>query len=160
MTAITKALLICYSHIDSAINTIDNHIEDLIRACYYAHGINDEIRIYVKIIGLNSHKQRLKNLKYVINHVLNECDYTTRTILVNKYINNKSIEWIAKRYKQCVRTVYRYLDKCYNKFSIVLQNLNFTEQMLLDYFQDESLFNNALKEVNKNDRTRKARKGY
>lgn len=147
MTTITKALLICYSHINSTIDVINNHIQSLIRAGYYTHCINDEMRIYIKIIELNTRKQRLKNMRYVINHVLNECDYTTRMILVNKYLNNKSIEWIAKHYKLSIRTVYRYLDKCYNKFTVVLQNLNFTEQMLLDYFQDESLFNNALKEV-------------
>lgn len=147
MTAITKALLICYSHIDSAINVINNRIQYLVKDGYYARCINDEMRIYVKIIDLNTHKQRLKNMKYVVNHVLNECDYTTRAILVNKYLNNKSIEWMAKHYKQSIRTVYRYLDRCCNKFTIVLQDLNFTEHMLLDYFGNEPIFINSLKEV-------------
>lgn len=149
MKLIVKALLICYSHIDSAINAINNHIQSLIKDCYYIHYANYEMKIYIKIIDLNTHKQRLKNMRYIINHVLNECDYTTRTMLIDKYLNNKSIKWIAKHYKQSTRTVYRYLDRCCNKFTIVLQDLNFTEQMLLDYFQNESLFNNVLKEVNK-----------
>ena len=151
MTTITKALLICYFHIDGAIDVINNRIQSLIKDGYYARFIKDEMRIYIKIIGLNTRKQRLKNIRYIINHVLNECDYTTRSMLVNKYLNNKSIEWMARHYKQSIRTVYRYLDKCYNKFTIVLQDLNFTEQTLLDYFSNEPIFINSLKEVIKND---------
>lgn len=154
---VVKALVNCYPNIRDAIKTINKHLRHLVSCGYYVHNINDEMRIYVKIIELNARKQGLKNLRYVIRNVLLSCKAVTRALLIDKCLRRKSAKWIAKKYKQSVRTVYRNIDRAYIDVGRVLVELNFTEQMIQDYFGDEPVFITALKEV-ENERTRKAGK--
>ena len=155
---LVKALLRCYPDIGNTIRSINKRIRHLVNCGYYVHYLQDEMRIYVKIIELNARKQGLKNLRYVIRNVLLSSKDVTRILLIDKYLKGKSAEWIAKKYKLSIRTVYRNLNRAYIDIKRVLIDLNFTEQMIQDYFGDEPIFINALKEV-KNERTRKARKG-
>ena len=144
---VVKALVNCYPNVQDAIKTINKQLRYLVSCGYYVHNINDEMRIYVKIIELNTRKQGLKNLRYVIRNVLLNCKAITRTLLIDKYFRRKSVKWIAKKYKQSVRTVYRNLNRAYIDVGKVLVDLNFTEQMIQDYFGDEPIFINSLKEV-------------
>lgn len=147
---VIKALFKCYPYLQDTIQVINKRLRYLVNSGYYVHYLQDEMRIYVKMIELNASRQVLKNLRYIVRNVLLSCKAVTRALLIDYYFRRKPVQWIANKYKQSIRTVYRNLNRSYIDVRRVLLDLNFTEQMIYDYFGDEPIFISALKEV-KND---------
>ncbi len=136
-----KTLLTAYRYLERIADALDSMIESRGLLSRNVSGINYSINniftLSEKIINLSERKVKLINLKVLTEKCLKKCGDKTACLLIEKYIDGRKNDDIAKRNDIAYRTLFRRLSLGEQKFQSVLDSMGFTEEKLDEYLSCE-----------------------
>lgn len=143
----SKALLGAYSRVQSTLEDIDSSIECCVRRGFYTIGIENTMRLYVKIIRYNGRKKRINNLKSFVESSLEKIPSCYKVLLMEKCFNNKPVREIAIMFHCSSRTAARMTERAYASFNSVIGRAFKSGDEVMERFGEEPIFRSEYKAV-------------
>lgn len=140
---VVKALLECYPYIDDMCDTLTRMTEKCVADGYYAVFMDEQMRLYEKIMKYNARRSGL----YRIKNILEAGTGGRMPLLRARFMDGKSAAVVASEGEIPLRTVYRRLQTGISALAAVLEKMGYDKKHILKEFGDEPLFSAMLKRV-------------
>jgi len=135
-----KTLLYTYKYLPRITDAIDKMVEQAaLNSFYFSNNQKDNgvLAVSEKISKLIERKNRLINIKVLVDKALLACEEMNGKILVEKFIDDEMCESIAKRYNLNIRTYFRKQEVAEANFYSNIVKLGFDENRLNKYLSEE-----------------------
>lgn len=149
MKSWSKGLMNIYRYLSTFSASLDKSIKkDAVKSNYYSSGkFTSCYTMSNKILELISRKQKIINLKVIIEDALFAIDKQYRRILALIYLDNVKSEMVATLTGYSIRTVFRKKKEGLNAFEKVLKMRGFTEEYFEKLLSSEQWFSGNINKL-------------
>lgn len=132
MFAWGKTLLMAYKYLETVTNAIDDLVKkQSINSCFYSNGYyNSTYNFANKIINLTDRKQKLINVKILVEDALSKLPTNDVRLLVLTYFDLLKSTVVSETLNISLRTFFRRKKQALTKFANALKLLGFSDSKL------------------------------
>ena len=135
-----KVLLTLYKNLQGAIRENEKKVLKCAARGFYTHGADDTMKLYEKIIEMNSEKIKLLNLKVLIDKALHLMLKEDVRFIVLRFFKGMKFIDIGNDFNVSLRQVFRLYDRATESFKNQLQYLKYTPERIEEEFGDIPLY--------------------